>query len=199
MFFPGGNRRGDAARRFDMVVLDQHGVEQAEAVIGSAALANRHLVQNPEPRNGFSRVINFCFRFADGIHVGGGQGRNAAHALEKIQRRALGLQDGGQSAFHPREDRAFPHPAPVGDHFPDDDVRILTLKHRFKNLQTRNNKILFGHRNRPALLFRTDGGLRGDVARADVLGQGGPDDFLNSGIDHFRLTFQPTQTPEGRL
>ena len=54
------DRLPDAARRRDVIVLDQNRVVEAHAVIGDAARGRRRLLQPPQTRRGFARIEHAC-------------------------------------------------------------------------------------------------------------------------------------------
>src|SRR5205807_8564632 len=65
--FPGAlDRRRHAARQRDVVVLDEHAVVQAEAVVARAARQDRVLLKHAEARSGLSRVNYLRARALDG-------------------------------------------------------------------------------------------------------------------------------------
>ena len=105
---------GDAARDRDMVVLDQHGVIEAEAMVDAAAAAHGIFLEGAQAGRGLPGAADFRLGMGDGLRVMRGQGRDAAQAAEKIQRDAFGGQDapapGLRSAPAPRRGRTNRRP-----------------------------------------------------------------------------------------
>ena len=85
--------RADAARDRDVVVLDQHRVVEAEAVIEAAAAADGVFLQRAQPgvvlRVQMMRALVWAMR----AHEGRGRGGDAGEVAEEIERGALGGQD----------------------------------------------------------------------------------------------------------
>ena len=75
-----------------MVVLEDHHVEQPDAVVAAAADADGHLVQHAHARRGFARVDHLCFEPVQFLDVNGRLRRYAAHPLHDVQQDAFGLQ-----------------------------------------------------------------------------------------------------------
>ena len=72
MFDQGKGRlqcRADAAGRHDVVFLDQDAVEQADAVVVSAAGAHRVLERHAQAGNGFARIQNARVGTGNGLDV----------------------------------------------------------------------------------------------------------------------------------
>ena len=72
------HRLGDAAADGDVVVLDQDGVIQTEAVVDPAAAGHGVLLQRAQPRRGLARIRYPRLGPGDGLDVGARQGRHAA-------------------------------------------------------------------------------------------------------------------------
>ena len=81
----------DAARQPLVVVLDQHTVVEPLAVIRAAAAAHRVFLEIAKRRRRLAR-IEHGDAVARDVHVASSLGRDAAQALEEIQRGALGSQ-----------------------------------------------------------------------------------------------------------
>ena len=67
----------DAAGDRDVVVLDQDGVVEAEAVIEAAAAAHRVFLQRAQPRRGLARAADAGVRAGDAAHEFVRRGRHA--------------------------------------------------------------------------------------------------------------------------
>ena len=99
-------RRLHAAGDRDVVVLDQHRVVEAEAVIEAAAAAHRVFLERAQPRRGLAGAADACLGVADLRHVSGGERGHAREAAEEIQRRALGRKDRRGGTFDLGEQRS---------------------------------------------------------------------------------------------
>ena len=93
----------DAARRGDVVVLDQDGVEESHAVVGDAAGGGGHLFQEAQAGRGLARVEHAAFGARHGVGITARRGGHAAEPLEKIQRHALAFEQGAGAAAHRRD------------------------------------------------------------------------------------------------
>ncbi len=96
---PGGRfgafeHRGDAAGHCDVVVLDQHRVVEAEAVIEAAAAAHRVFLQRPQSRRGLARADDARLGVGDARDELRGGGGDAGKMAEEIERDTLGAENG---------------------------------------------------------------------------------------------------------
>ena len=91
-------RRRDAAGDGDVIVLDQHRVIEAEAVIAAAAGAHRIFLQRAQARRRLARADDLRLVPATACDEARGRGGDAAEMAEKIQRDALGRQDAARRA-----------------------------------------------------------------------------------------------------
>lgn len=86
------HRLADTARRGHVILLDEHGVPQAHAVIGAAAGGHRHFFEFSPAGRGLPRIQNLHAGAIHDMHEFPGKGGNAAEALQEIQHDALALQ-----------------------------------------------------------------------------------------------------------
>ena len=77
----------------EMIVLDEHAVEQAHPMIHTAAAANRVLIEHAEAWRCFSSVHDSRARPPHKIDVFTRQRGNSAHTLQQIQRNAFGNEN----------------------------------------------------------------------------------------------------------
>ena len=68
-----------------MVVLDQHGIEQPHSMIRAAAARNGIFVQEPQARNRLPRIDDARLRSPHAVHVMPRHRRDTAHALQHIE------------------------------------------------------------------------------------------------------------------
>ena len=95
-------RLADAAADRDMVVLDEHGVIEAEAVVHGAAAAHRVFFKSAQAGRRLARAADIGVGVGDQRHIFRGHGRDARHARQIVQRGALGGEDRAGVARHAR-------------------------------------------------------------------------------------------------
>ena len=93
---------GFASQRREMVVLDEHQVEQTEAVIVSAAAGDRVFFKAPPAGRGFARVEDFRARAFDRRHKLRGKGGHPESRWMKFSatRSALRIARAGPETFN---------------------------------------------------------------------------------------------------
>ena len=79
-------RGADAAGERDVVVLDQHRVIEAEAMVGAAAEPHRLLFEHAQAGRGLAGADDLGLVVADRIGQRAGRGRDARQAAEKVER-----------------------------------------------------------------------------------------------------------------
>ncbi len=82
-----------------MVVLDEHGVVQAHAVVPAAAGPNRPLLERPEERGRLPRVDDRRARPFDPLHQGARGGRDPREVAQEIQSHPLAREQGSGRAL----------------------------------------------------------------------------------------------------
>ena len=92
IFFGGIDCLFNATSEIDMIILQHHHVEQAEAMVGAAAELNRVFLEDTHVRGGLAGIQNtgFCTLYHVGVCSSGGG--DAAHALHEIQQGTFGGQ-----------------------------------------------------------------------------------------------------------
>ena len=83
-------RRADPAGQRDVVVLDQHRVVEAEAVVGAAAQPHRLLFEDAQAGGGLAGADDLRLVPGDRIDQRPGRGRDARQAADQVERGALG-------------------------------------------------------------------------------------------------------------
>ena len=103
-----------AAGGDDVIVFDQHGVEQAGAVVLSAAATNGVFFKCARP--GVVLRVSAILALCAGNRVGIAprQGRDARHAAHEVERDALGGQDCAGIAGNGRDDVAGRNARAIG-------------------------------------------------------------------------------------
>ena len=84
------HRLGDGARaadRGEVIVLDEHAVAEAHAMVVAAATAHRVFLQQPPARRRLARVQHLTRQSGHGLDVACRRGGDAAEPLQKVQRR----------------------------------------------------------------------------------------------------------------
>ena len=119
-----GDRRRDAARGRDVVVLDQHGIVEAEAVVAAPARAHRVFLRRAEPWKGLARIRHTRAEGAHSLDDGGGCGRDPGEMAEKVERGPLGGEDGARRAADAGDRLAGADAAAVGPRNGERDRRI---------------------------------------------------------------------------
>ena len=95
------DRRANAAGDGDVVVLDQDGVVEAEAVIGAAAGAHGVFLDRPQARRRLARADDLRLVPADGRDDRCRRGGDAAQMAEEIERRPFRREYGRAPARSP--------------------------------------------------------------------------------------------------
>ncbi len=83
----------------NVVFFDQHRVVQTQAVVAATAHAHRVFLRQPQARQGFAGVHDLRPRACHALHVARGLGGHGAQGLQKVERGALGAQQGARLAF----------------------------------------------------------------------------------------------------
>ena len=96
---PGALEHGaDAAGDRDVIVLDQHRVVEAEAVIEAAAAAHGVFLQRAQPGRGLARADDARLGVGDARDERRGRGGDARQVAEEIERGAFGAENGARIA-----------------------------------------------------------------------------------------------------
>ena len=82
----GTGRLRDPSGHVDVVILQEHLVPEADPVVHAATGAHRRLLEQAQARRGLARVEHARSRALDGAGEPRGLGRDAAEALDEVQR-----------------------------------------------------------------------------------------------------------------
>ena len=168
------HRIGDAAREGDVVVLDQHRVVQAEAMIAAAAHAHGVFLQGAQARHGLARAGHARAIRRHGPRDRCGGGGDAAQVAQEVQRHALGRQHGAGAALDARDLRARLQHAAVRARHAEADRRIQRAERQPRQVQPGQHALLARHQARFRLGVGGHDGIRRQVSRAtQVLEQRG--------------------------
>ncbi len=124
-----GQGSRNTAGTLDVVFLDQHGIEQADAVILTAAASHRVFLRQPQAGESFSRVEDDRAGTVDGGHVFRGLRRGGGQCLQKIQRGALAAQQCARRSDNFADDIARLSGSCIADIPVDHDARVQLAKH----------------------------------------------------------------------
>ena len=105
---------GKTAGRDDVVVLDHHGVIEAEAVIAAAARGDRILLQHAQARRGLAGANDLGEGPGCGIDGRCGCGGDPREMAEQIERRSLGRKNGARLTVDARQNLTGLDPLALG-------------------------------------------------------------------------------------
>jgi len=161
----------NAAHRFDMIVLDQHAIIQAKAVVPAATHANGIFFEQPQAGQGLSRVQHFGLQTLDLLDVRCRQRGDPRQMLQQVQRHPLACKQG------PRvPEQAGQLGTPVNDltvlgKGRELNARIETAKHFPGHIDPGKHKMLLGQDHGFGRGLCRDRGLGRNVAIAPVFGK----------------------------
>jgi hypothetical protein len=154
-----------------VILLHQHGVEQAKAVVGPTAGGHRLLLKRPQPRRRLARVEHAC---SGAVELAGGarrERRDPRQPPEEVQGGALsGEQRTRLAADHEHDAPGF---APAGLHtlLLDDDLRIEGAEGFDRSREAVDHAVLLLRDRGAGERARRHRRLARHVSRADVLRQ----------------------------
>ncbi len=173
------DRRAEAAGQGAVVVLDQHAVVEAEAMVAAAAAAHRVLLEGAQPGGGLAGADDARGVRPDRRHQLAGGGGDAGEAAEEVERRALGREEGAGGSAHHRQDLAGDGVAAVGEVDLDRAAGVEQAEGGERRLQPGDPTRRPRHHARLGAEVGRQDGVAGQVAgAAEVLLEGAPDDRL---------------------
>jgi hypothetical protein len=159
------------AQRHQMIVLDEHAIREIEAMVAAAADAHRISLEQAQAGRRFPGVDDVGRQVADLLHEAGGCRGDGRHALDKVQRHALSLQDGAGRATNHRRDPARLDPLAVGDQDIHRDSLVNRAEHRGQDLRAAHDPSrAIGHRGTRRCVVR-DQVISRDISPTEVLGE----------------------------
>jgi hypothetical protein len=162
-----------------VVVLDQHRVIEAEAMVEAAAAAHRVFLQRAQARRGLARADDARSRVRDQPDESIGRGGDARQVSEKIERGALARQDGAGRPLDDEQRRARLDDGAVARVRRDAEVGAERAEHRRDQRQPSDDAALARDHQGGRGRARGNRGGRGDVAGpAQVLRQRAPRGLL---------------------
>ncbi|BAF58407.1 hypothetical protein PTH_0227 [Pelotomaculum thermopropionicum SI] len=165
------HRRPDPAGRFDVVVLDQHGIVKAEAVIVPAAHPDRVFFKHPEARRGFSGIHQAGLFPGNQFNQPRRPGGNAGQALQEIQGQALAGQDRPRPAGQFGQHLAALYPLAVAHQGPELNERVQAQKNPLRHRQPCHHSVLLGQYVTAGNGVRRHNAVGGKIAGAYILSQ----------------------------
>ena len=160
-------------QRGEVVVLDEHHIEHAHAMVASATAGDGVFLEPPPAGRRLARVENLCRRAFDGIHELRGQSGNTGQPLDKIQCDPFGAQNGaGRTGNFQQNFAAVDAPAVFGQSFNFDCGRKFA-ESGFGEIEPGDDERFTRAHDGPGRRGFGHGGECRRVAAADVLGQRG--------------------------
>src|SRR3989338_8433635 len=165
-----------AAGKARVVFFDEPGVKQAEAVVRAAADAHGVALEQAQAGSGLAGVAQLRFRSLQAGDVAAGEGGDAAQALQEVERGALAAQERAGVAPHLGQ-HAAAHELAFFDQGAEAQLRVEQLEQPLHHRQARHHHHLLGEESASGLDRRGHGRVGGQVAGAQVFGQGALEDF----------------------
>src|SRR5262249_58036761 len=97
--------RRNAAGDRDVVILDEHRIVEAEAMVEAAAAADRVFLERAQAGRGFARAADARLGVGDFLHEHGRRRGDAGEVAEEVERDALGRQNRTRRAGDAHERR----------------------------------------------------------------------------------------------
>jgi len=169
----------DAAGQRNVVVLDQHGIIQPEAMIAAAAGAHRVFLQRAQPRRRLAGTDDLRLGAVHCANERSRRGRDAAEMTEKVQCRPLAGQQAARGTFDGGDDVTRRDHAAVGPFGGKDRRRRNELEDAARDVEASHHARLSGAQHQRRRLAGRSDRVRRDVAgAAEVFEQGGSHDRL---------------------
>ncbi len=174
--FEGG---ADSAGGGDVIVLDENGVVEADAVIGDAAGCGGRLFERAQAGGGLAGVEHAAAGAGDGIGVLAGESGDAAQALEEVEGDALAFEQGAGAAADSGEDLAID----AGIAIVLEELQVIDAAAQGVDLgeqvEPGDDEGLAGQEAAGGHLGFGDAGAAGDIAGADVFFEREADDWVH--------------------
>jgi hypothetical protein len=151
------DRLGDAAGDGDVIVLDQRGVVEAEAMVGSAPCPDRVFLQRPHERRRLARADDARLGVRNRRHERCGRAGHSAEPADEIERDALGGQHAARRTLDRRHRSARRDARPVGDNRAEADRRVHQAKGERRHIEAGDDAVLpRSHHGRGKSIHRRD-------------------------------------------
>lgn len=155
-----------------MVLLDQNGVPQREAVVAAATAAHGVFLRNAQPGQRLAGVDNLRPGAGNRVGVDAGLAGNCRQQLQEIQRTALGGKQGAGIGADPAKHLVGCDAVAIGGAPVDLGDRVETLDAALEPGATAEHAGLARNDRGPCHLL-TGNQAGGQVAGPDILGEGG--------------------------
>ena len=189
-------RRTDPAGHRDVVVLDQHRVVQAEAVIGAAAQPHRLLFEDAQAGGRLAGADDFRLVTGDRIDQRPRRGRNPGQAADQVQRGPLAGEHGARVARDAGDRLTALDAGAVPAQPLDAQARIEQLEGEQPGFETGEHAGLTRRDHRVDARVGGHDRIAGDVAgAAEIFEQRGADDRLDQDAQHSHSTGPPASGP----
>ena len=167
----GLDRRGDRACGGDVVFLDEDLVEQSHAMVVGAAAAHGVLLRGAQPRHGLARIEDAAAGAGHRLDVGARGGRRTTEQLQEVERGALTTQHRARRPCDLEDDRTGAQRLAIGGV----PAELHGGVEAAEGLIDPGDPAQHGRlaRDDPAAhALRRRHECRGDIAPADILGEG---------------------------
>ena len=164
------DRLGDRAGDAQVVVLDQDAVVEAEAMVRAAAAADGVLLELAQARRRLAGVEDRRAGAVDRVDVAAGERGDAAEAAEQVEREPLAREHRARRALETRGDRPRLDAVAVGGERLE-GVGAQLLEDGRGDVEAADHAGLLEQDRASQTCALVDHGVRGRVARADVLGE----------------------------
>src|SRR6266568_4339596 len=180
-----------------MVVLDEHQIVEADAMVASAAAGHGVFLEAPPTGRGFARVENLRVCSANCRYESGCERRHARKPLNEIERHAFSGENGPRRAGNLQQSCALSCTLAIAGEPLDFDCGGKLAKGGFGEFKTSHDEWFAGAHECSGRRGGRHGGERGRVAAADVLvqrGANGAADFFRCGALHGASMVTPANT-----
>jgi len=167
-------RGAHTARSCYVVVLDEHRVEQTQAMVGDTAGGSGHFLQTPQAGRGLARIQDTAARTLNRVDVSPRQGGHAAQPLQEIERHPLALQQLPRRAAHLGQHIARLQPGAVAAQQRQFRYAPALRVNQIQESDAGEHQRLARDKAPARRRIRAHAGVGGDVARAYVFGQRAP-------------------------
>lgn len=154
-----------------MVILDEYHVEEAYAMVASAADPHSLLFKHAHAGSCLACIEHLGLESGKTILIAGRLGGDTAHTLHDVEHHALGLEQGSYLSFHLKGDVAGLDMRAISDKDGHFEFGIEFLEHFACYLYTGKDPFLLDNELLASGLTLRDGGEGGVVAVADILGK----------------------------
>ena len=149
-----------------MVVLDEGGVVQAEAMVGAAARAHRIFLDRAQERRGLACADDARLGMRHRGRKPRGRARDPAEAANEVERCALGREHPARRSFDDRERRSGGDLGAVGEARLEADRRVDEAVGAGGEIESGLDALLLGGHDAPHYIIGRRNGVGRDVAGA---------------------------------